>query len=57
MIAYAWALAYQRPITPDELDAARAFVAAPRTGDDPDLSALTDLCQQLLCSNEFLYVD
>ncbi len=23
----------------------------------PELAALTDLCQQLLCSNEFLYVD
>jgi hypothetical protein len=57
MIAHAWALAYQRPITPDELDSARAFVAAPRAGDDAELAALTDLCQQLLCSNEFLYVD
>ncbi|HWE37704.1 MAG TPA: PSD1 and planctomycete cytochrome C domain-containing protein [Isosphaeraceae bacterium] len=57
MIAYAWALAYQRPISREELDAARAFVAAPRGDDDPELSALTDLCQQLLCSNEFLYVD
>jgi hypothetical protein len=57
MVAYAWALAYQRPIAPDELDAALAFVAAPRAGDDPELAALTDLCQQLLCSNEFLYVD
>jgi hypothetical protein len=57
MIAYAWALAYQRPITREELDAALAFVAAPRGEDDPELAALTDLCQQLLCSNEFLYVD
>ncbi len=57
MIARAWALAYQRPAAPEELDAAVAFVAAPREGDDPELAALTDLCQQLLCSNEFLYVD
>jgi hypothetical protein len=57
IIAHAWALAYQRPVSREELDAAIAFVAAPRGGDDPELAALTDLCQQLLCSNEFLYVD
>lgn len=57
MIANAWDLAYQRPVSAEELDAAVAFVAAPRGGDDPELAALTDLCQQLLCSNEFLYVD
>ncbi|WP_205678651.1 PSD1 and planctomycete cytochrome C domain-containing protein [Aquisphaera insulae] len=56
-IAGAWALAYQRPVSPDELNAALAFVAAPRRGEDPELAALTDLCQQLLSSNEFLYVD
>ncbi|QEH38140.1 Planctomycete cytochrome C [Aquisphaera giovannonii] len=57
LLAGAWALAYQRPISPEELEAAVAFVAAPREGKDPELAALTDLCQQLLCSNEFLYVD
>jgi hypothetical protein len=57
MIAFAWDLAYQRPISREELDAARAYVAAPRGGGDSELAALTDLCQQLLCSNEFLYVD
>jgi len=57
IIADAWALAYQRPVSREELDAAVAFVGAPRAGDDPELAALTDLCQQLLCSNEFLYVD
>lgn len=57
LIARAWALAYQRPADPQELDAARAFVSTPRGGDDPELAALTDLCQQLLSSNEFLYVD
>src|SRR5207248_1363896 len=40
MIAHAWALAYQRPIGREELDAATAFVAAPRGGDDPELAAL-----------------
>ncbi|SIO65036.1 Planctomycete cytochrome C [Singulisphaera sp. GP187] len=57
MIAHAWLVAYQRPVSREELDAAVAFVAVPRGGDDPELAALTDLCQQLLCSNEFLYVD
>ena len=57
IIANAWALAYQRPVGHEELDAAVAFVAEARGGDDPELAALTDLCQQLLCSNEFLYVD
>lgn len=57
IIDTAWALAYQRPVSHEELDAAVAFVGAPRAGDDAELAALTDLCQQLLCSNEFLYVD
>ena len=30
--------------------------AAPAAG-DPELAALTNLCQQLLSSNEFLYAD
>ncbi|WP_435010267.1 PSD1 and planctomycete cytochrome C domain-containing protein [Tundrisphaera lichenicola] len=64
MIAQAWLLAYQRPITTDELDAACSFVDQHLTGpglDAPangkELAALTQLCQQLLSSNEFLYVD
>jgi Protein of unknown function (DUF1501)/Protein of unknown function (DUF1549)/Protein of unknown function (DUF1553)/Planctomycete cytochrome C len=60
MIAYAWTLAYQRPISPGELDAACAFVAghlAVPGGNGRELAALTHLCQQLLSSNEFLYVD
>ena len=71
MIAYAWTVAYQRPITADELDAALGFVAeqiGPITGGKPtetstkaqadrQASALTNLCQQILSSNEFLYVD
>ncbi|WP_435019937.1 PSD1 and planctomycete cytochrome C domain-containing protein [Tundrisphaera sp. TA3] len=59
MIAHAWTLAYQRPISPDELDLAGSFVAdaldAPGEGDRA--AALARLCQQLLSSNEFLYVD
>jgi hypothetical protein len=60
----AWKLAYQRPIGPDELEPARRFLdhqralhRAAKGKDDPDLAAWTDLCQQLLSSNEFLYVD
>lgn len=63
MVAYAWALVYQRPIAPEELDAACEFVAGQlatlgRNGaPDRERTALTNLCQQLLSSNEFLYVD
>jgi hypothetical protein len=63
-IAYAWQIAYQRPISPEELDLACRFVAdqvthLQRTGDksDHELMALTSLCQQLFSSNEFLHVD
>jgi mono/diheme cytochrome c family protein len=70
-IAYAWTLAYQRPITVEELEAAFGFVVE-QTGDgergtktdaqvkaeaDRRLSALSNLCQQIFSSNEFLYVD
>jgi hypothetical protein len=60
MIANAWALAYQRPISPEELEAARHFVASqPAVAGDSgrEKVALTHLCQQLLSSNEFIYVD
>jgi hypothetical protein len=64
-IAYAWQLAYQRPPTAEELDVACQFVSEQvaylrASGDksaDQELVALTSLCQQLLSSNEFLYVD
>jgi hypothetical protein len=63
-IACAWRLVYQRPITPPELSWARAFAAEQlqsleRSGaaGDRELTVLTNLCQQLLNSNEFLYVD
>jgi hypothetical protein len=62
-ISRAWQLAYQRPPDGEELEAARRFIAGrrprpPAPGEtDPELAALTDLCQQLLSSNEFLYVD
>jgi hypothetical protein len=64
MIAHAWALAYQRPIEPEELELARSFVAgqldAMGSADAPEdrpKAVLTHLCHQLLSSNEFLYVD
>ena len=60
-----WQLVYQRPITPEELSQAAAFVAEQRRAlEQPrcraainELTVLTNLCQQLLDSNEFLYVD
>lgn len=58
----AWRIAYQRPAEPEETAAANAFLDRQRAvteGDAAakDLGAWTDLCQQLLSSNEFLYVD
>ncbi len=61
-----WEAAYNRPASPIELGGALDFLKRhrERTLSDPkpdaakaDLSALTHLCQQLLSSNEFLYVD
>jgi hypothetical protein len=63
-IAYAWQLAYERPATSDELTLACEFMAEQiaylrASGDksDHELTALTNICQQLFSSNEFLYVD
>lgn len=63
-IAYAWSLAYQRSISPEELELAREFVSAQRAAIGPeqaesglDRAVLANLCHQLLSSNEFLYVD
>jgi hypothetical protein len=57
--AQAWKLVYQRSITPDEVawvsDYGSRQVSTP--GSDRELAVLTNLCQQLLISNEFLYVD
>ncbi len=63
-IASAWHLAYGRPVTAEELQLACQFIedqsrtlraTAPK--DDHERLAFTNLCQQLLSSNEFLYVD
>lgn len=62
-VVHAWQLAYQRPPSTEELDIACRFVQRQteqlRTSKhaNPELAALTNLCQQLLASNEFLYVD
>jgi hypothetical protein len=61
-VALAWQHAYQRPASPQESDLACSFVRRQaqqlRAAGKPDAdAALTDLCQQLLASNEFLYVD
>jgi hypothetical protein len=61
-IRLAWKIAYERAIEADELAAARAFLSNQQiklkaTKQDAELTSLTDLCQQLLSSNEFLYVD
>jgi len=60
-LEFAFDLAYARPPTIDELSAAKDFVreqAAVYHG-QPDASdrVWTDLCQMLLASNAFLYVD
>ena len=62
--AYAWKLVYGRPAAPEELELACRFLeeqtATLRTSGqkgDPEQMALATLCQQLMTSNEFLYVD
>ena len=63
--AYAWRLIYQRPISRrGDGPGAIAFAAEQRAAldredakGDRDQAVLTNLCQQLLNSNEFLYVD
>ncbi len=63
-IAYVWRLAYCRPITADELEIACQFLdqqlqtlRASGAKGDHELIAFSSLCQQVLSSNEFLYVD
>ncbi len=63
-IAYAWQLAYLRPISAGELQRAMQFITqqlslleSTDAKGDHELIAMTNLCQQLLSSNEFLYVD
>ena len=61
--AYAWQLVHQRPIPLSDLSDVRKFleiqVESLRRAQvkDADLETLVNYCQQLLSSNEFLYVD
>jgi mono/diheme cytochrome c family protein len=57
--AYAWKLVYQRTITPEEAAWVSEYDARQLATPGPgrELAVLTNLCQQLLISNEFLYVD
>ena len=61
-VAYAWQLAFGRPITAEEFSLVKPFLAG-RIDDlghafhaDPR-GAMADLSQQLFSANEFLYVD
>jgi hypothetical protein len=57
--ASAWKLVYQRTITPEEATWVSEYDARQLATPGPgrELAVLTNLCQQLLISNEFLYVD
>ena len=62
-VAYAWQLAFGRPITVEEFSLVKPFLQQ-RIDDlghgfhaDPARGAMTDLSQQLFSANEFLYVD
>jgi len=64
LAATAWRLAYLRDASEAELQAACEFLSIQiaslqqaRAAGDHELAALTSLCQQLLSSNEFLYVE
>lgn len=62
-LVHAWQLAFQRPITAEELSLSTDFLqrqtASLRDAQHktPEQAALVNLCQQLLASNEFLHVD
>ncbi|MFO0875851.1 MAG: PSD1 and planctomycete cytochrome C domain-containing protein [Gemmataceae bacterium] len=63
-IAFAWQTVYHRPIAADEMALAVKFagkqlIALRQRGasGNAERQVLTNLCQQLLGSNEFLYVD
>jgi hypothetical protein len=62
LVETAWRLAYLRSPAADEVRLGTTFLttqtaALAARSKESDLSALTNLCQQLLASNEFLYVD
>ena len=60
--AFAWREAYQRSATVEEIEIASVFLVRQiehlrANIGDPELAVLTNLCQQLLSSNEVLHVD
>jgi hypothetical protein len=67
MIDEVWREAYQRPVSGEERELAISFMRRQTRAAGASESAaaaykreqlaLTNLCQQILCSNEFLYVD
>jgi hypothetical protein len=62
LVRAAWRFVYVREATPDEVKLGAAFLhdqalVLRANHKEYDLVALTNLCQQLLASNEFLYVD
>ena len=61
LVSKAWSLAYLRQPTSDEMLIGTTFLKnqtmALREKKATEFAALTNLCQQLLASNEFLYVD
>ena len=62
-LSHVWRLAFQRAITPEESAFSSRFLQHQveylqnSQNKDPEQAALVNLCQQLLCANEFLYVD
>ncbi|MBM4003151.1 MAG: DUF1553 domain-containing protein [Planctomycetes bacterium] len=62
-VAWLWQLAYHRQPSSEEWEAVADFLSS-RIAElrlavhkEPETTAFTDLCQQVLSSNEFLYVD
>jgi mono/diheme cytochrome c family protein len=61
LVVAVWRIGYGRDPEPTELQLAGDFLAAAKAESaasaDPELEALTRLCQAVMSSNEFLYVD
>jgi hypothetical protein len=62
-ITLAWQKVYQRPPTESEMQVVKVFLKDARAtylatkAKDDTLKTWTDLCQQLLASNEFIYLE
>jgi hypothetical protein len=63
LIIQAWKIVYQRPPNTNEILLVSNFLAESKAtytatkNKDPNQMAWTDLCQQLLASNEFIYLE